>query len=215
MSITFELTRHSKMLERYYQIREECFRKDLGLKSFMGREDDHDRNGHIIIIKESGECVGGVRISGVHAGENAILPMEEQGFKLAHYLPELNLESVSYCQWGRLALLPEHRGIDTAKKICRVLLESCQTLGYRFAFNVAGLNRARLYKRLHSYLEYDYHICNHLRLPAEDGFTNLEYLLSVSSIPAVGEQPVSSLASVFCHHKFSTAASDGQLLRVA
>ena len=196
------------MLEQYYKIREDCYRKDLGLKLFDGKEDDHDKESHIIIIKNNQECVGGVRISGTHPSNGQRLPMEEEGLKLADYFPELALDRVSYCQWGRLALLPEYRGIDTAKQICNVLLESCEALGYRYAFNVTGLNRARLYKRLHTYLGYDYHICEHLNLPAEEDFSDLEYLLSVSSIPPVWEVDPPSLASL------CTPAMP-QLLRVA
>ncbi len=214
MSITFELTQDTDHLERYYQIREECFRKDLGLKTFNGTEDDHDRNGHILVIKAKDQCIGGVRISGADIN-TATLPMEKDGFKLAEHLPELSLDSITYCQWGRLALMPEYRGIATAKRICRVLLKSCTELGYRYAFNVAGLNRARLYKHLHSSLGYDYYICDHLSLPAEEGFSNLEYLLSVSSIPAHGQRTLPPLTSLFAHHKAAAPLPKSRLMRVA
>lgn len=214
MSITFELTQKTDMLARYYQIREECFRKDLGLESFNGMEDDHDRNGHILVIKSADQCIGGVRISGIDV-KASVLPMEKDRFRLAELLPELSLGTASYCQWGRLALMPEFRGIATAKNICRVLLESCKKLGYRYAFNVAGLNRARLYKNLHTSLGYDYYICDHLCLPAEEGFSNLEYLLSVSSIPAHGQRALPPLSSLFAHHKVPAPDSKSHYQRVA
>jgi hypothetical protein len=182
MSIRFEFSKDPNLLAQYYQIREACFRQQLGIDSFDGSEDVHDRAGHILIARDGDRCIGGARISGTAPINPARLPMECDDFILEEHFPELTQQGISYCQWTRLALLPEHRTTEVLRAQCLALIKGSAELNYSYAFNVAGTIRARLYRRLHTTLGYGYEICNHISIPAEDGFTNLEHLLSVAAI---------------------------------
>jgi len=171
------------MLEQYYGLREECFRKELGLKAFDGAEDIYDQNGTILIVRDGDTCVGGVRITGCSLFGQSLMPLEHKGLDITEMLPQLMLPLAPYCQWERLVLRPEYRGIDMLRGICRALIRGCASLGYHYAFNVTGIKRARLYKRVHSNLGYDYEIYNQLKMPVENDFAHLEHLLSIAFIP--------------------------------
>lgn len=183
MAITFEFSKCDNMLEQYYWLREECFRKELGLKAFDGAEDIYDQNGKILIVRDGNTCVGGVRITGCSLFSQSLMPLEQKGLNITQMLPQLTLPLAPYCQWERLVLRPEYRGIDMLRGICRALIRGCASLGYHYAFNVTGIKRARLYKRVHSNLGYDYEIYNQLKMPVESNFAHLEHLLSIAFIP--------------------------------
>ena len=173
------------MLRQYYEIREQCFRAELGVALFDGSEDCYDRSGHILIARAGPHCVGGVRICGKRPWQTTGIPIEDEGINLAELFTELNLDDVSYCQWSRLALASEYRGMDVVKNFCRALISTCLSLGYRLAFNVSGRHRARLYQRLHSSLGYRYQTYKDKRVGAEPGFTDLEHLISVAFLSNV------------------------------
>lgn len=185
MTIIFELSKDARMLGQYYEIREQCFRAELGVALFDGSEDHYDRSGDILIARDGRRCVGGVRICGKMPWETARIPLEDEGVDLAGLFTELNLDNVSYCQWSRLALAPQYRGMDVVKDFCRALINTCLSLGYRLAFNVSGRHRARLYQRLHSSLGYHYQTYRDKRVGAEPGFADLEHLISVAFLSNV------------------------------
>ncbi len=180
MTIVFEISDNARMLDQYYAIREHCFRKELGIAFFDGSEEHYDRSGHILIAKEGGRCVGGIRICGKRPWEMASIPIEDEGINLSELFTELNLSNHPYCQWSRLALAPEYRGMNVVKDFCRELIRACLSLGYQFAFNVSDRNRARLYQRLHQSLGYDYQIYKEKPVVAEAEFSDLEHLVSVA-----------------------------------
>ncbi|MEH6357487.1 MAG: hypothetical protein V7745_00755 [Pseudomonadales bacterium] len=183
MSITFEFSKQEGLLKQYYKLREECFRNELGLEAFDGTEDLFDQTGHILIFRDGDICIGGVRITGCSLFGRSLVPLEQKGLDISQMLPQLSLTLAPYCQWERLVLRPEYRGIDMLKGICKALIRGCASLGYHYAFNVTGIKRARLYKRVHSNLGFDYEIYNQLEMPVENDFSHLEHLLSIAHIP--------------------------------
>lgn len=178
MSIRFEFSKKPQLLAQYYKIREACFRKELGLESFDGSEEEDDRAGHILIAMDVDRCIGGARFSGSPASNPTRLPMEGDDFVLEKIFPELAQQS--YGQWTRLCLLPEYRTTEMLRDQCRAMVRGSVELNYSYGFNVAGLARARLYKRLHTVLGYDYKIYDQIGIPAEQGFTHLPHLLSIA-----------------------------------
>ncbi|WP_372742561.1 hypothetical protein, partial [Neptunomonas sp.] len=108
-NIHFELTKNPQHLNDYYKIREECFRTDLLLTAFDGSEDQHDKEGYILIARDGDRCIGGARINGCSPKADTRLPIENDDFIIKDLFPDLSLEKHAYCQWTRLALLPEYR----------------------------------------------------------------------------------------------------------
>lgn len=183
MSITFEFSKQDGLLEQYYWLREECFRKELGLNTFNGAEDVYDQTGNILIIRDGDVCVGGVRITGCSLFSQSLTPLENKGLDITQVLPQLDLPLAPFCQHERLVLRPEYRQTDIFRAVCKAVMRGCASLGYHYAFNVTGLKRARLYKRVHSNLGYDYKIYDHIKMPVDQGFGHLEHLLSIAFIP--------------------------------
>lgn len=179
-NIHFELTKNPDHLSSYYKIRETCFRKDLLLSNFNGSEDKYDKEGHILIARVGNHCIGGARINGNSPKTSTRLPIENDNFIVKDLFPDLALEDHSYCQWTRLALLPEYRTMDAVKALCLSLTRVSTDLGFKYAFNVTGSARARLYRRLAASGGMRYKICNHIKIPAEPGFNDLEHLLSIA-----------------------------------
>ncbi len=182
MPIHFEITRNQALLKEYYQIREFCFRNDLGLFGFDGSEDEFDRSGQVMVALSNGQCIGGARISGRVGAQGVPLPLEQEGLNLSHILSSVDGDGAGYCQWTRMALLPGHRDPSTLRLMCQAMIDVAIQQGYEFAFNVSGMTRARLYKRLHSTLGYNYRILDDIPVPEAKGFSGLPHLLSVACL---------------------------------
>lgn len=212
MSLSFELIQHTgcsisdpgaassqqailqrkHWLQQYYQIRQSCFRQELGIRTFDGSEDEFDRSGYLLIARDQQRCIGGVRLSISSPQSPGLLPLESDGFRLQALFPELARNRESYSQWTRLALLPEYRAADILKQMALRLIWQARRLGCSYAFNVAGMNRARLYQRLHRIQGFHYEILRGLEIPAEAGFRGLEHLLSVGHLQPHLSQPLLS-----------------------
>jgi len=179
MSLQFEITTDRQLLKQYFLIRERCFREELGLSGFDGSEDGWDRRSSILVAREGATVVGGMRITGRHPHLPQLLPIEDEGLTLQQVLPQLELSHHAYCQWSRLAILPDYRTTGTLRQFCAEMIDTSRELGYAFSFLVAGMNRSRLYKRLYSVLGYGYEILDGVKIPIEEGFNGLPHLLSV------------------------------------
>ncbi|OMH38015.1 hypothetical protein [Motiliproteus sp. MSK22-1] len=192
MSISFEFSKEPALLEQYYNIREECFRRELGIQSFDGGENDFDRWGRILIVRDGDRCIGGARLSGSTPYSPGLLPLENNGFMVLKVFSKLALEGKSYCQWTRLALLPEYRSMENLQALALSMIQNARACGYSYAFSVAGSNRSRLYRKIYKVLDYDYEIRTDLSVPAEQGFMGLEHLLSIGYL----EEPISAKKSL-------------------
>lgn len=180
MTIRFEVSCDATSLQAYYKIRESCFRKELGLPSFDGSEDDFDREGLILIARDGDRCVGGARLS---ASSSAMgTPLECEGMPLGSIFPQLQAGEGGYCQITRLAMEPAYRTPQSVRDLMVGCVDLAIEQGFDYAFCVAGMNRARLYKRVMSVLGYDYRIFEHVSVPPEKGFSGLPHLLSVAKL---------------------------------
>ena len=236
MSVSFELIQHpgstlscpdavatgphsflqlKDWLEQYYQIRQDCFRQELGIRTFDGSEDNFDRNGYLLVALDQGRCIGGVRLSVSRPDAPVLLPLEINGFMLQELFPEIVRNGESYSQWTRLALLPEYRTPQILHQIALMLIWHAKSLDCSYSFNVAGMNRARLYQRLHRIQGFHYEILRDLKIPEEGSFMGLEHLLSVgylkqqSSQQLLSRQLVHRTAQTHCRELVELSAMSG------
>lgn len=191
-SSQYAISQRKNWLEQYYQIRQTCFRQELGVRTFDGSEDDFDRNGYLLIAHDQERCVGGIRLSVSTPETPQLLPLEMNGFMLQELFPEIARNRESYSQWTRLALLPEYRTPEILQKMALMLIWQAKRLGCSYSFNVAGMNRARLYQRLHRVQGFHYEILRDLKIPAEGSFRGLEHLLSVGYLKSPTSQQLLS-----------------------
>ena len=170
MSIVFKLSQDPRLLQQYYQLREQCFREELGLPDFDGSEDDQDRQAHILIAIEDGHCIGGARIS-------SRLPLLVRG-----RLCELDLAPGANCMWERAVLDPTVRTAQLFQDFCAHLIETSRMLGYQHALVLSTLRISRFYRQCHSAMGVGFQIHRHVPECAQAEFASLEHYLSVAHL---------------------------------
>ncbi len=168
MSLEFRITRDPNVLNQYYQLREQCFRSELGLVDFDGSEDDQDRRSQIMVGLKEGRVVGGVRIS--------------PHITLASQLEQLGLRSEVCCMWERFAIAPVMRTLDVFRHFSTHLVNASLETGYHNAMVLSSLPNARFYRRCHSALGVKFHIHRHVPHCAQGAFSGLEHYLSVAHL---------------------------------
>ena len=171
MSIEFIVSQDPQLLEQYYQLRQACFRKELGIPDFDGSEDALDRRSHILLAIQDGRCIGGARIS-------PNIPLEGQ-------LQELDLAEDDCCMWERFVVDPAVRTIQLIRDFCAKLIEYSRYFGYQYALVLSSLRNARFYRQCHTALDVGFQI--HRAVPdcAQGAFAGLEHYLSVSNLQDV------------------------------
>lgn len=178
MSIEFRLSQDPRLLEQYYQLRENCFRKELGIPDFDGSEDEQDREGQILVAIQDGRVICGARIS-------ANVPAQKQ-------LQELDLKLNSCCMWERFVVDPNVRSIQLIRDFCAHLIEFSRLSGFQHALVLSSLRNARFYRQCHTALGIGFKIHRNVPNFAQGAFASLEHYLSVSSLQdcMAGSMPV-------------------------
>jgi predicted GNAT family N-acyltransferase len=168
LSTEFKLSRDPRLLEQYYQLRQQCFRQELGIPDFDGSEDEQDRESHILLAIEDGRVIGGARIS-------PNVPVQQQ-------LQELDLKLNSCCMWERFVVDPAVRTIQLIRDFCAHLIEFSRLSGFQHALILSSLRNARFYRQCHSALGIGFKIHRNVPNFAQGAFAGLEHYLSVSSL---------------------------------
>lgn len=171
MAIEFKVTRDPHLLDQYFKLRQECFRKELGITDFDGSEDEQDRNGQIFLAIEDGNCIAGARISSSVA--------------LKSQVQQLKMERDSCCMWERFAFHPAMRKIQIMYDFCTRLVEASRDAGYHHAMVLSSLKNARFYRRCHTAMGIAFHIHRQVPHCAEGTFAGLEHYLSVATLRSV------------------------------
>jgi hypothetical protein len=170
LSIEFRLSRDPCLLRQYYDLRERCFREELGLPDFDGSEEACDRQGRILLAIANGKCVGGARIS-------AEAPLQ-------HQVNELEVNREACCTWERFVFEPAVRSVELIRGFCASLIEESRAMGYQQAVVLSSLRNARFYRQCHSALGVEFRIYRHAPHYARDTFAGLEHYLSVAHLQA-------------------------------
>jgi hypothetical protein len=168
LAIEFRLSRDPQLLQQYYELRQRCYRRELGLPDFDGSEDTDDQRGHILLAIENGRCIGGARVSPrVH------LPSQVR---------KLNLDRDTCCMWERFVFDPSVRSVQLIRDFCARLIEVSQNLGYHHALVLSSLRNARFYRQCHTAVGVPFQIERHVPHSAENSFAGLEHYLSIAHL---------------------------------
>jgi hypothetical protein len=168
MAVIFELTRDPELLSQYYELREKCFRVELGLPEFDGSEDMQDKLGQILIAHQDGVVLAGARIS--------------SSWALPEHILDGDLSSHNSCMWERLVINPVVRSVDFSRDFCGSLVEMSRALGYRHALILSSMRNARHYRRCHTALDVQFQIRKAVPDCAKGKFAGLEHYLSVAHL---------------------------------
>ena len=168
MSIEFKISRDPRLLQQYYDLREQCFRAELGLPNFDGSEEDQDLENSILLAIQDGQCIGGARIS-------STVPLQSQ-------INQLKLNREDCCTWERLAIDPTVRTLQLLRDFCARLIEVSVEKGYQHAMVLSSLRNARFYRQCHSALGVGFKIHRPVPHSAKGAFAGLEHYLSVATL---------------------------------
>jgi len=185
LPIDFRVCQEGTLLTEYYDLREQCFREDLGLTDFDGSEEDRDRQGTILVAVENGRCIAGVRIS----------PM----VTLLSQVQQLGFERESCCMWERFVFAPAARTISLIRRFIAYLIETSRKIGYEHAMILSSHKNARFYRRCHTALGVGYQIHRPVPHCAEGKFAGLEHYLSVSYLAQHSLKPALPAANNGAH----------------
>ncbi len=170
VAVEFLLTRDPRLLDQYYQLRQTCFRNELGIPDFNGMEDEIDRRSHILLALHDDHCIGGARIS-------CNLPSPT-------LLQELSLENapLRICMWERFVIAPDARSEQRFRNFCASLIYVSQALGFQHALVLSSQRNARFYRKCHTALGVEFQVHRHVPECAADSFTGLEHYVSLARL---------------------------------
>lgn len=178
MSVHFHVCREEELLAQYYDLRERCFRDDLGLAGFDGSEEERDRQGTILVAVENGRCIAGVRISPT--------------VTLRSQVQQLGLSRERCCMWERFVFDPASRTVSLIREFIAFLIATSRHHGFDHAMILSSQKNARFYRRCHTALGVGYAIHRPVPHCAEGKFAGLEHYLSVSYLAGGVTRPLAA-----------------------
>jgi len=166
LSVDFQVSRDTSILNQYFTLRERCFRRELNLPDFDGSEEESDRQASILVATLDGQVIGGARIS-----RRVVLPSQ---------VGALELDADACCMWERLAIDPRVRTVQLFREFLSALIDASLACGCRHAMVLSSLRNARFYRRCHTALGVGFRIHRPVPHCAEGAFAGLEHYLSVA-----------------------------------
>ena len=185
----YTFTKDPHLLNAYYKIRAECYRSvENGPGDFSYEADKLDTISDILVVSLHGRIVGGARLAGSKESYRITLPVETGNFRMANVLPHLQLENKNICEFGRIAIAPEHRSFSVLESLCEKLIRRAIRQGYHYQFSMAPKAQARCYRRVGSKLKlpYPYIIHENIDVPCkpQEETGNLKMYLGSLQLPA-------------------------------
>jgi len=182
--LTYEFTKEPALLQQYYLIRERCYKEVWGLKIFSGAEDEHDRKGHILVVRQKNRVIGGGRLVMRPVGSSDRLPLETDNLLLDEVLFEFDLQGKILGEIGRIAVLPEFIG-GKIGKISLYLLGLAQVHQCNYLTTVAPWEQAKRYRRIGDRLNIDTQILDNVIIADRPYYNKIEMKLLVCDLSTV------------------------------
>ncbi len=180
----YEYTRNPDLLEQYFRLREDCYRKDWNLAVFSGAEDEHDQQGHILIVRQGDKVIGGGRVVFRYNFSPLKLPMETDSFLLHQQVPEMGKGEKLIGEIGRIAVLPEYRGYKLTNIVFYLLAKS-QLCGCHYLTTVAPVEQAVRYTKIADKFGMKISTMESIPVAAHPYYNNIEMRLLIIDISAL------------------------------
>ncbi|MBW1899550.1 MAG: GNAT family N-acetyltransferase, partial [Deltaproteobacteria bacterium] len=182
--LTYEFTKDPALLQQYYIVREKCYKEVWGLKVFSGAEDEHDRKGHLLIVRNKNSVIGGGRLVLRPVDSSDRLPLETENLHLNKVLHGYNLEGTILGEIGRIAVLPEFRG-GKVGTMSLYLLAMAQMHQCNYLTTVAPLEQAKKYRLIAEQLNIDIQIMDNVMIADRPYYNQIEMKLLVCDLATV------------------------------
>ena len=162
--LTYEFTKDPGYLHQYYVIRAQLLNDTYG-DAIPEQSDTYDQRSHILVVRKGRQVVGGARMTVRSPRKEGRLPLEGDDFDLVNVLPELHLENQKYCEFSRVAILPEFQNEGILAKMFQRFYEKCEAMNIRCGFSVAPRPITIMHRRLAREQGYNYTQFKELQLP--------------------------------------------------
>ena len=182
--LTYEFTKDPTLLQQYYLVREKCYKKVWGLKIFSGMEDEHDRKGHIVVVRHKKKVIGGGRLFVRPVGSSDRLPLETEDLVLDEVLRGYDLQGKIFGEIGRIAVLPEFIG-GKIGKISLYLIGLAQKHRCNYLTTVAPWEQAKRYKLIGKRLNIDVQILDNVTIADRPYYNKIEMKLMLCDLSTV------------------------------
>jgi hypothetical protein len=148
--LTFLETRDPSLLDGYFRLRERVFRAHYhGLPNDFGREDQIDRESHIVVASCQAGVAAGARLTISEPGSAVRLPLEASGISVRDCLRKAGLDDNQPCaEISRQAvdtLLAS--GLRASLELADYLRRLAARLGIDTIFSICPEGAARINKR--------------------------------------------------------------------
>ena len=163
-SSIFELsfTKNKNLLDQYYQLRQESYRKERGWNNFNGQENDFDRSGQILIVRQENRFIGGLRVMYEKNSEYFSNETPSSEYLFRYYLENYKNETVpknSIVEISSIVIVEEYRNGETFKEMVKFSLDNIKKQPEaKYVICIASLASCRLYKIIANKLGYQAYI---------------------------------------------------------
>jgi hypothetical protein len=111
--------------------------------------------------------------------------MEKPDFSLKAALPELDLAHHTYCEFSRLAILPDFRAGKVFPEMASRFIRRAVAEGVEYAFNMAPLPLARNYRQAMKAFGLNWNIRSDIKIPDREEFEGIKMVLSVMNLVTI------------------------------
>lgn len=180
--VEYEFTQDVGLLHQYFLMREAMFISVWGLKNFSGLHDRFDDVSEIMVARRGKQVLAGGRITVSAPSRRQLLPMEGADLSLASAFPDLDLANHTYCEFSRLAILPEFRSGQTFPEVARRFIRRAVAEGVDYAFNMAPVPLARSYRQAMLNFGLKWQVRQDVQVPEREEFEGIKMVLSVMNL---------------------------------
>lgn len=177
--VSYEFSKDPALLHMYYQLREEMFISVWGLEKFCGKKDQFDDVSETMIARRGQLCIGGCRLTISTPDAPRVLPMEGPDLNLKSLFPELDLHETTYCEFSRLAIMPDYRGGVVFPEMVRRFIKRMIAEGVEYAFGISPVPLARSYRQTIQMFGMSVDVHREIPIPDREEYEGIKMVLSV------------------------------------
>jgi hypothetical protein len=158
------------------------FLREWHLSHFPSGSDAYDFCSDTVLAHVGRLCVGGLRMTFSSPESPQALPMEDDEFRLADLLPELDLQNKIYAECTRMALLPDFRRPEISFLLRAQLFRHCVENKIDYLFWISPATLARSYKQTPQQLGFPCQVRMDIAVPEREEYEGIKMFLTCVKI---------------------------------
>lgn len=176
--INYEFTNDAALLHQYCILREEMFKKVWDLSHFKAQKDSIDDISTIIVARQGRHCIGGGRITFSTPEKRQKLPMESADYTVEQALKSFQLETCSYAEVTRIAVLSEFSKENVLVEMVGRIITKIIDEGCHYLFFISPMSMTRNHRRVVTQLDYKLVTDKSVVIPDREEYEGIQMFLS-------------------------------------